>query len=72
MRKRDLLLVIGFMACFTAALGSLVIMQIQGQIRSEENVNRICAYLQTRDGRPCDLLQPSETETRVFGFIRRR
>lgn len=72
MRKRDLFLIIGAMACFTAAIASLILLQIQGQMRSETNVAQICYRLQMVDGRPCDLLQPSDTETRLFSFIRRR
>lgn len=72
MRKRDLMLIVGFMACFTLALAALILSNIETQRRSETNIGLLCAKLEAIDGKPCQLLQPSEEETRLFAFIRRR
>lgn len=59
------------MACFTAAIACLILLQMQGQARSEVNVAGICSRLERIDGEPCALVQPSATETRLFAFLRR-
>lgn len=72
MRKRDLALIVGFMACFTGALGTMSLWQIQTQRRSEVNVGSICDRLEKLDGKPCSLVQPSDAEMRMFTFLRWR
>ncbi|MBB3949894.1 hypothetical protein [Aureimonas jatrophae] len=72
MTKRDLILIIGAMFCFTAAIAALIVMSGESSRRSERNIELICAQLQEINGKPCQLLQPSETEARIFAFSRRR
>ncbi|WP_182422342.1 hypothetical protein [Aureimonas sp. ME7] len=72
MRTRDLILIIGAMACFTMAIATLILINGQTTHRSERNIQIICDELQKLNGKPCQLLQPSDTETKLFAFIRRR
>lgn len=71
MDKRGLLLIIGAMACCTAAIACLIILQMQSNGRTERNVQVLCDRLEELDGQPCELMQPSDTETRLFAFVRR-
>ncbi len=71
MRKRDLAFIITAMACFSLALASLILFQMQASTRAERNVAILCDKLTEINGKPCDLVQPSEAETRLFAFIRR-
>ncbi len=71
MTRRDLLLIIGAMACFTAAIAALIILNAQSAQRSEVNIGILCQKLVRVTNEPCGLLQPSDTETKLFAFIRR-
>ncbi len=71
MTRRDLLLIIGAMACFTAAIAALIVMSAESSRRAERNVDILCRKLVQVTNQPCELIQPSDAETKLFAFIRR-
>ena len=72
MRRRDLVLVIAIMACFIAALGALITLQMEASARSEANIRTICQKLQKMDGQPCNLIAPPPASNRLNAWIRGR
>ncbi len=72
MTRRDLMLIIGAMACFSAAIAALIMLNAQSAQRSEINIEILCRKLVQVTNQPCELVQPSDTETKLFAFIRRR